>query len=629
MLITDIWKEQPGNYFCISSKSRNGKWTDKFFSRKQLSKVRAYLNENLDKDLYFCPHGFSEQRRLKEHAVLPKMLWADLDEADPREMTPMPTVAIESSPGRYVGLWMVDKVVNEDINRLLTYEVGADAGGWDVTQVLRVPGTTNYKYDHAPRVKVLWHDGPSYELEEITRILPEEDLNEPNFGEAMRLYKRYEKHLSVFARKNLLNGKPKRGKRSEVLWRLNKELIEAGMSLDEAFKILVVSPWNKFKSRRNGDQQLRRELEKSVDEKFESAPVEVQEEDFRDEKFLTTSMADVEEEQLDWVWYPYLARRELTILEGDPGLGKSYLAQMIGLHIVDGKRLPAVKAHRPVKGKVVYFDLENSAGTVTKARLVDNGCKNLHNYFQEEQVFQIDDEDAMDRVYTALERVRPDMVVFDTLNTYIGKADVHKASETQQAMKHFVEIARRFNCSTVVLRHLTKSTKERAIYRGQGSIAFTGMARVVITVGQHPEDEDLRVMAVTKLNVTKRPDALTYQIQSLPDTLKRQDRSKLTFGEFVDLTSDEIMVVAPAKKKRGDEVKEFLFDLLNDGPKTKGAVERAAQARGITMKQVLAKANEFGIVRQREGYGTKRTSVWALPTTGPSERESEEQGQSE
>lgn len=624
MLITQIWRDQPGNYFCISTKSKSGKWTDKFFTRKGLSKVRAYINDNLDKDLYFCPHGFSEARRLKDYAVLPKLLWADLDEADPSEISPMPTVAIQSSPGRFVGLWMVNKTISESINRRLTYHVGADPGGWDITQVLRVPGTSNYKYDSAPRVKALWSDGPVYEIEEIEGILPEEHDDEPNLGEAIRIYKRYERHLSTFARRELLGGKPKRGKRSEVLWRLNKEMLEAGMTAEEAFTILVVSPWNKFKSRRGGDKQLRRELEKAMEQKFESAPIEAAEE-HHEEKFLLTSMAEVEEEVLDWVWYPYLARRELTILEGDPGLGKSYVAQMIGLHIVDGKRLPTVKAHPAVRGRVVYFDLENSAGTVTKTRLLDNGCKNMKDYFQEEQVFMIDDEDAMLRVYEALERVKPDMVVFDTLNTYIGKADVHKASETQQAMKHFVEIARRFNCSCVVLRHLTKSTKERAIYRGQGSIAFTGMARVVITVGQHPEDEETRVMAVTKLNVTKKPDALTFEIKSLPDTLKRQDRSQLVWGDFIDLTSDEMMVVSPSKKKRGNEVEDFLRDLLANGSMTKGAVERAAQARGINLKTLLRVATDIGIIRQRKGYGKTRVAEWALPTTGPARPESEEQ----
>lgn len=622
MLITQVWKSQPGDYFCISSKSRSKKWKDTFFSRKQLSKVRAFINANLDKDLYWCPHGFSKPRRLKENAVMPSLLWADLDEANPSEMTPMPTIAIQSSPGRYVGLWFTDKTVTEDINRALTYLVGADHGGWDVTQVLRIPGTSNYKYHDAPRVKIEWQDGPHYELEEIKQLVPEIDKDEPHIGEAIGIYKRYEKHLSPFARRELLKGKPKPGKRSEVLWKLNKEMLEAGMSSEEAFKILVVSPWNKFAKRRNGAKQLRRELEKSMEQKFESAPIEVQED--HEDRFLTVSLADVEQETLDWVWYPYLARRELTILEGDPGLGKSYLAQMVGAAIVDGKRLPTIKAHPAIKGRVAYFDLENSPGTVTKSRLVSNECKNMSDYYQDDKIFMIDDDDAMEYVYEGLERIKPDLVVFDTINTYIGKADVHKASETQQAMAHFIEIARRFNCSVMVLRHLTKSTKEKALYRGQGSIAFTGMARVVITVGQHPEEEETRVMAVTKLNVTKRPPALTFEIESIPDTLKYQDRSKFVWGDFVDLTADEIMVVAPAQKKRGDEVKDFLLNLLENGPMTKGGIERAAKARGITMKIVYRKAQELGIIKEQSGKGKTRVATWALPMMNPSTHGQEE-----
>ena len=92
MLITQVWKSQPGDYFCISTKSNSGKWRDKFFTRKGLSKVRAYINANLDKDIYFCPHGFDKARRLKEYAVMPKLLWADLDEADPSKMSIMPTI---------------------------------------------------------------------------------------------------------------------------------------------------------------------------------------------------------------------------------------------------------------------------------------------------------------------------------------------------------------------------------------------------------------------------------------------------------------------------------------------------------------------------------------------------------
>lgn len=624
MLITDVWREQPGMYFCLSTKTRSGKWTDHFFGRSQFKQVRKFIKDNLDKDVYWCPHGFRRKRRLKDYAVMPKLLWADLDEADPSEMKPMPTIAWESSPGRFCGLWLVDEEVDEVLNRRLTYAVEADHGGWDVTQVLRVPGTINYKYDHQPRVRELWDDGPTYEREEIDRVLPKEEVVEPSFGEAHKIYKRYQKRLSPFARREILNGKPKAGKRSEVLWRLNKELLEAGMTTEEAFALLWVSPWNKFKDRRNGETQLRHELDKAVEQKLESVRVEFNEEAEGDYTgFAVKSLDMVKEEELDWVWYPFLARRELTILEGDPGLGKSYLAQIVGMSICDGKRLPTERRRPRKEGKVLYFDMENSASTVTKRRLVDNGCRNLKNYYQEERPFMIDDEEAIEAVYDAMERIRPDLVVFDTINVYIGRADTHKASETAQAMAHFVDIGRRFNCSVLVLRHLTKSTKEKALYRGQGSISQTGAARVVMTVGTHPDEPDTRVVAVTKLNVTKRPPALSFTINSLPDTLKHTDRSKFEWGDWLELTADDIVSVAPAMKgTQGksttgggsqEEVQKILSELLEEAPMSTGAIQRAMEARGFSIKQARRAAESLGVNKKMLGKGTSRTMYWLLP----------------
>lgn len=614
MFLAEIWDAQPGSFFCVSSKTRSGKWEDHFFKRDRIRETKAFIEKHLDRDLYFCPHGFSRPRRLKDYAEIPSLLWADLDEVNPSKIKPMPSIAWESSPGRYACLWIVDRPITEDINRRLTYSLGADAGGWDITQVLRIPGTTNYKYSATPRVRLLWDDGPKYRLDEITRILPEEDREAPNMGEAIKIYKRYEKSLSRWARKELLHGKPQVGKRSEVLWRLNNELMEAGMTTEEAFLLLKNSPWNKFAGRRNGDEQLKRELEKAVTKKIEAAPVD-REDKNEGHKYLVKSLSQVEEEQMNWVWYPYLARREVSIIEGDPGLGKSYLAQIIGKHIVDGEKLPTVKAHPRVKGNVVYFDIENSSATVSKRRLVDNGCKNLHLYYQEEGIFMVDDEDAMERVYEALERVKPVLVVFDTINTYIGKVDTHKSSETQQAFSNFRDIANRFNCAVLVVRHLTKSSKEKALYRGQGSIAFTGLARVVFTVGVHPEDAEMRVMAVTKLNFTKRPPALTFTIESLPDTLRYQDRSIFTWGEFVDLDTDEILSAAIPKKdtQLSKQIEEFLITILSDGPMRANDVMRAIEAKGFNIKSVRRVAKSIGIIISLRGKGESRTSTWSLP----------------
>jgi len=306
-----------------------------------------------------------------------------------------------------------------------------------------------------------------------------------------------------------------------------------------------------------------------------------------------------------------------VILEGDPGLGKSYLMQKISAMICDGKRLPSPDKDddRPItRGKVLYFDIENSAGTVTKKRLASNGLVNEKNFIQCEEPFSIDDEDALDEVYAYIERTRPEVVVFDTLNTYLGGADAFKGHEVAVTFGRFREIAKRFGCCVVVLRHLTKSTKERALYRGQGAIQLAGLARIVMTVGVSPEDADVRVLAVTKINVARMPKALTFTIESLPQKGTDKDRSRFVWGEFVDLTADDI-VAAPPKAASTDraEAMEFLEATLADGAVEANKLEKMAESRAISRRTLQRAADELGIVKKTSGFGKDKRSHWSLP----------------
>lgn len=610
MIIDRIWKQQPGAYFCLSTKTGSKKWEDHFFKAKDIGDIEDFIEQHRGRDVYFTPHGFKEARRLKGHAVPPNLLWADLDEADPRTIKIKPTVAIESSPGRFVGLWVIDKPMDEDLNRRLSYFVGADKSGWDFTQALRVPGSINYKYQSTPRVRLLWSDGPTYTRAQIEGMLPKakKDVEETDDTDASTIYKKHERLMPPWMRRELLNGKPTEGKRSEMFWKLSQSLLEIGVSREDAFTLLKASPWNKFAGRRNEDQQINRELDKGVNKHIRGSAAKEEDEP---RELLFRSMDQVEEENIEWVWYPYLARSELTIVEGDPGLGKSYMMQMVAKAICDGNKLPCVKEYKRVRGKVVYFDLENSAGTVTKKRLVSNGLEQLQNFIQCEEPFSIDDDTFMETVYEYIERTRPTMVVFDTLNTYIGKVDAFKGHEAQQAFVKFREIAKRFDCSVVVLRHLTKSSKERALYRGQGSISFAGLARVVISVGLVPDGDGARAMAVTKINVARPPKALSFDIESIPDTKSEQDRSRFVWGDFINLSPDEMLSATPEKEK-ANPAEAFLKEALEDGPADLSRLEKMAEARSISRRTLYRAADTLGIKKTSKGFGKTKRAVWAL-----------------
>lgn len=621
MIIDRIWAQQPGAYFCISTKSSTGKWRDNFFKRREIKEIGQFIADHSDKDIYFCPHGFTEPQRRKEFALMPKLLWSDLDEADPRTIKIKPTVAIESSPGRFVGLWFIDREMDEELNRRLSYAVGADKSGWDLTQVLRVPGTRNYKYNSVPRVHLLWQDGPSYKCDELEKKLPGVKKNKKiESSDASELFKKYQKKLPHWLRRELINGQPTQGKRSEMIWKMENAMIEAGVDTEDAFVMIKASAWNKFAGRNNEDEQLRRELDKVVDSHM-SADRSVVGED-EDNGLIFRSMSEVEEENIEWIVFPYIAKGELTIVEGDPGLGKSYMVQMWAAAIADGQRIPSTKRQATVKGKVIYFDIENSAGSVTKKRLITNGLINMKNFIQCEEPFSIANDDLMEQVTDYLDKHRPAMIVFDPLNTYLGTADAYKGHEAQQVFAKFRKLAKQFHCSVVVIRHLTKSSKERAMYRGQGSISFSGLARVVITVGVSPEDHDVRVMAVNKINVTdpSKIKALTFTIESLPDTLKSQDQSKFKWGEFIDLSADDI-VASPVKKKGPSEKEgavEFLKQVLEDEGMETEKLIRMAEARSINRRMLYRAAEELGVDKKIRGFGKAKRSYWTLPIDGES-----------
>ena len=615
--IINLWSKIPGDWFFLSTKSNDGRWRDHAFSRDDIRNIRDFIRKNIDKDVYFCPHGFTAPKRREENAAEIRTLWADLDESDPRKIIVKPTLAIESSPGRYAAIWLLQgPLKDKELNRRLTYFVGADKGGWGLTKVLRVPGTRNYKYKAQPTVDVMWSMDLEYDETKLARVIGETlDVAE--------VLKKYERVLAPSVLHELMAGTPSPGKRSEVLWKLEHELATAGMTREEIIICIKASPWNKFKGRRDEEAQIGREVDKIL----------LQRQYHRDDEgkpnpFLTTSLAEVKEEKINWLWYPFFARGELTIVEGDPGVGKSYMVQMVAKALCDNDKLPDASRLRvnggksmkiqfnhakDVDGPVVYFDMENNAATVTKKRMRNNGLIRYDRFYQEETPFSIDNVRVFDQVLEAVEKLKPSLIVFDTINTYIGKADTHNSAETQQAFAQFKLIARKFNCCVVAIRHLTKGSRDgKAIYRGQGSIAFTGMARVVLSVGVSPLDSNERICAVTKLNVAKQPPALVFSIDSLPDTLADQDRSRFRWHEWCNITSDELLEAKMDKRtsEAALDAEAFVLERLSTGDVESGQLSADAEARGIsarTLRRVLAKLGAQSI---RKRFGGKTS--WRL-----------------
>ena len=190
-IMSQVWGESQGYVFL--PRKKNTDWEEgrgyEYPQEEKAIRARITLSEAEGYDTYWCPLVFFSPKRRKE-CVQPTQntLWADLDAVDPNKLALKPSIAWKSSDNRYQALWTlkehyaVDEV--EHINKSLTYAVGADKGGWDVTQVLRVPGSTNYKYSPPQQGSVLWVTNNSYSLEFVNSSLSTAELP-PSSGVAV------------------------------------------------------------------------------------------------------------------------------------------------------------------------------------------------------------------------------------------------------------------------------------------------------------------------------------------------------------------------------------------------------------------------------------------------------------
>lgn len=258
-------------YLCIATRAAHQKETFKqhFFNwPQQRGSVASFIDQaTFRKDVWFCPSLLERADRKKEFCLPSDLIYADLDTCNPTLVEPAPTVVLESSPNRFQALWRLEEKIEpylqETINKRIAYkykEKGADPSGWDLTQLLRVPETFNYKYEvegkEVPEVKLvrsfetrvpmaLFQDLPEARDKEDIDPIPLPDLQTIPASDTI-IYK-YAPFLNRTAFKTLYLEEPSgEDDWSRILWRLINICLEAGMSNEEAFAVCLTAKCNKY-----------------------------------------------------------------------------------------------------------------------------------------------------------------------------------------------------------------------------------------------------------------------------------------------------------------------------------------------------------------------------------------------
>ncbi len=182
-----LWRAVFGDgegYLCVASGSRDVErlqdFRERYFNypaQAQDAAVYARNEDEAEREVYFCAHLLTEERRAKATAAPIRALYADGDGAEVPESVAEPSVVVESLPGRTQLFWLLSGPVEpktaERLNKRLTHAIGADPSGYDLTQLLRVPGTRNRKYADAPGVSITETTGELHDPEELDHDLPE------------------------------------------------------------------------------------------------------------------------------------------------------------------------------------------------------------------------------------------------------------------------------------------------------------------------------------------------------------------------------------------------------------------------------------------------------------------------
>jgi RecA-family ATPase len=252
-----------------------------------------------------------------------------------------------------------------------------------------------------------------------------------------------------------------------------------------------------------------------------------------------TSLARIEAREVKWLWKPYLARGMATVLDGDPDEGKSFVAMNIAAEISRGGSLPGVAKLQ--RGYVSYISGEDDAGYTIRPRI--ESMEGDVRRIRVQKRFAPFDEKGIEELRRDAERVSLDLVVVDTMFAFLADGtNPYHPNEIRGYMRSIENAAP--NAAILFIRHLRKLGSERAVQRGAGTMDIIGQARCGIVIARHPEDDDVRVLAHYKSNLSARAKSLTFAIEDAGEGKMPTFR----WTGVSEISADELLSVFPKKK---------------------------------------------------------------------------------
>ena len=299
-------------------------------------------------------------------------------------------------------------------------------------------------------------------------------------------------------------------------------------------------------------------------------------------------LSEIESQQIKWLWYPFIPYGKLSIVQGDPGDGKSTLILNIAAKLSLGECIDEnMNITEPVN--VIYQTAEDGLADTVKPRLeaANADCSRISIIDESDKSVSMTD----DRIEEAIKRENAKLCIFDPIQAYLGgDTDMNRANEAREMTKKLGSIAERTGCAIVLIGHMNKGSGAKAAYRGMGSIDFFAVARSVMLVGRIEGQSNLRAMIQIKNNLA----AFGH-----PKAFELAEDGFHWLGDY-EITADEVLGGMVPKASKLEMAKQFLREQAERTQKILSTeiIELAAQ-EGISKRTLETAKKELKIKAER------------------------------
>lgn len=331
---------------------------------------------------------------------------------------------------------------------------------------------------------------------------------------------------------------------------------------------------------------------------------------------LGIRIADVQLEQVRWLWPGRVPLGKLTILDGDPGMGKSLIALDLAARVSTGKTMPdgtGSDLERP--HGVVLLTAEDDLGDTIRPRLEAAGA-DLERVLALPRISDGVNGDRLptladlDVIEAAIGQVDAALLIVDPLMAYLPPTnDSHRDQDVRRTLAPLAALAARTGAATLCIRHLNKTGGGNPLYRGGGSIGIIGAARAGLLAAKDPSqpEGDRRVLAVTKSNLAVSAPALAYRVDGSGGV------ASVVWEGQSDHSAEALLAIrgSPEEQSALEEAMQFLLEVLAQGPVAAQQVLAEARGAGIKERTLRRAKSSLGVGAQKSGFA--EGWAWELP----------------